>query len=204
MLETIQMGMPYMGNGRAPVGKVGVVRTSQPVIKTPSPSFHIPKTQPTGSVSYRPNTRVLTAQEEKQAQRRANQLQRQADRQARREARRNRPSYFERHGETRLTTILNGLSDVVGGVTSIADMINTVRQNGSYYRDENGVAQPLTQEDKEVLSDYFQSQQAQGMDFQTMMAMIQANQKKDNTALYIGLGVGALVLVALVMMMNKK
>ncbi|GIZ16213.1 hypothetical protein [Capnocytophaga catalasegens] len=131
--------------------------------------------------------------------------QRQANRLARQELRKKRPSYFERNGERRLDTLLNGLSNIVGAASSVNDLINNIKRTGSYYIDQTGTKQPLTNEDKEVLVDYVQSQQAQGIDFQTMMLLLKSQEKPtNNTALYIGIGGAVFVLLLMVMMNQNK
>lgn len=192
---------------------LSTVPTTSYGVKTTTPSVTTPTFKPSGTVDMSRYNRVTLNQ---------SQL-RQADRLARQQARKNQPSYFERNGERRFDTIVNGLKDLISTGISGYGLVQAIQGKGGYITDENGNKQYLTQEDYNAVRDYSNSMasqaQSNGMDFMQMMMMMnmmnQKNNRNDNddddkskkgnnTILYVGLGVAAVALLGFVMMSNKK
>ena len=151
---------------------------------------------------------LFNSNPERQAARQAARADRQAIRAQKRAARAaNRAangSWFERNN-VNADSVVNRVEDMLnlaGGVANVINMFKggrPINVGGQQGRLDDYVEDNLLYTDNNANN--FMQQYLQ----QKMMAeMMGGNKPKDNTALYIGLGVGGVVLIAMMMMMQKK
>lgn len=122
-------------------------------------------------------------------------------------------SYRERHGQTRFDTIMNASGQVINTVAGIAALVNEFKGGRTVYIQDSttGEQRRATAEDMAFMESQAMAAQQSGsnIDMATLIALMNqrnAEKPKDNTALYVGLGVGVLVLGGLIFMAtnNKK
>lgn len=93
--------------------------------------------------------------------------------------------------------------------SGIADVRNKLRQDPNtpvYIVNQNtGQKEELSQNEKQqMVQRYEMGGQSAGMDYFTQLALMKGLEKKDNTLLYVGIGLGALVLVVGIIMAVKS
>ncbi|ATA94650.1 hypothetical protein CGC54_10070 [Capnocytophaga canimorsus] len=119
-------------------------------------------------------------------------------------------SYRERHGQTRLDTIVDATGKVLTLGTGIVGLINEIKGGRTVYiQDSSGERRKMTDEDVAFMESQAIAAQQSGsnIDMATLIALMNqrnAEKPKDNTALYVGLGVGGLLLVGLIVMVATK
>lgn len=121
-------------------------------------------------------------------------------------------SYRERHGQTRFDTIMNASGQVINTVAGIAALVNEFKGGRTVYIQDSatGEQRRATAEDMAFMeSQAMAAQQGGGnVDMATLIALMNqrnAEQPKNNTGMFIGLGIGGLaLLITLMMISNKK
>ncbi|MFJ1431344.1 hypothetical protein ACILE2_11180 [Capnocytophaga canimorsus] len=120
-------------------------------------------------------------------------------------------SYRERHGQTRFDTIMNASGQVINTVAGIAALVNEFKGGRTVYIQDSttGEQRRATAEDMAFMESQAIAAQQSGsnIDMATLIALMNqrnAKKPKDNTALYVGLGVGGLLLVGLIVMVATK
>ncbi|MFK8377560.1 hypothetical protein [Capnocytophaga canimorsus] len=119
-------------------------------------------------------------------------------------------SYRERHGQTRLDTIVDATGKVLTLGTGLVGLINEIKGGRTVYiQDSSGERRKMTDEDVAFMESQALAAQQSGsnIDMATLIALMNqrnAEKPKDNTALYVGLGVGGLLLVGLIVMVATK
>ncbi|GET46914.1 hypothetical protein [Capnocytophaga felis] len=120
-------------------------------------------------------------------------------------------SYRERHGQTRFDTIMNASGQVINTVAGIVALVNEFKGGRTVYIQDSttGEQRRATAEDMAFMeSQAMAAQQAGGnVDMATIIALMNqrnAEKPKDNTALYVGIGVGVLALGGIIIMATNK